>query len=73
MQCRYYDAAMHRHRVEGREADILGLQLPTWQNVRERQYEQWDLPRLVVDTAESSIEQAVEAIMQHLSLTSPVS
>ncbi|ASD80013.1 hypothetical protein CEJ98_14170 [Burkholderia gladioli pv. gladioli] len=64
---------MHRHRVEGREADILGLQLPTWQNVRERQYEQWDLPRLVVDTAESSIEQAVEAIMQHLSLTSPVS
>lgn len=62
------DAATHRLRVEGRSADIPGLQLPTWKSVLERQYDPWESVDLVIDTAKVSVEQAVDAIMQHLSL-----
>ncbi|WP_213768629.1 AAA family ATPase [Caballeronia sp. dw_19] len=65
------DAAMHRQRVEGRKADILGFQLPTWKSVLERQYEPWESVHLVVDTAKVSVDQAVEAIMQRLSPAPP--
>ncbi|CAB3760364.1 adenylylsulfate kinase [Burkholderia sp. MSh2] len=65
------DAAMHRRRVEGRQADIPDFQLPTWQSVLERQYDPWKSAHLVVDTAKLSVEQAVEAIMQRLSLAPP--
>src|SRR6266702_1903401 len=63
------DAAMHRHRVEERKADIPDFQLPTWQSVLERQYDDpWESTHLVVDTAKFSVEQAVEGVMQRLPL-----
>lgn len=62
------DAALHRHRVEGRKADIPDFQLPTWQSVLERQYDSWESAHLVLDTAKFSVEQAVEGIMQGLPL-----
>jgi predicted kinase len=62
------DMAIHRLRVEERRADIPGFQLPTWKSVLERQYDLWKSEHLVVDTANVSVEQAVEAILQHLSL-----
>ncbi|MDR7006630.1 AAA family ATPase [Paraburkholderia strydomiana] len=65
------DASMHRHRVEVRKADSPGLELPTWQSVLERQYDPWECPHLVVDTAMCSVEQAIEGIMQQLPLTPP--
>ena len=65
------DAAMHRHRVEGRKADIPNFQLPTWQSVLERQYDPWESAHLVVDTAKFSVEQSVEAIIQRLSAAPP--
>jgi predicted kinase len=65
------DTALHRQRVEGRQADIPGHKLPTWRNVLERQYDQWASKRLVIDTAKVSIEQAVETIARHLSMPTP--
>ena len=62
------DAATHRQRVEGRNADIPGHMLPTWENVLERQYDPWDSEHLIVDTANVSIEQAVETIVHRLSV-----
>jgi predicted kinase len=67
------NAALHRHRVEGRNADIPGFQLPTWKSVLEREYEPWESVHLVVDTAKVSVEQAVEAIMLLLSPAPPES
>lgn len=61
------DTATHRQRVEGRRADIPGHTLPTWQSVLERQYDPWNAEHLVVDTANVSIEQAVETIIHYLS------
>jgi predicted kinase len=61
------DAAEHRRRVESREPDIAGHALPTWQDVVERDYHDWDRDRLVVDTAASDVTAGVRAIAGHLS------
>jgi hypothetical protein len=42
--------------------------LPTWKNVLERQYDPWESEHLIVDTANVSIEQAVETIVHRLSM-----
>ena len=61
------DLAEHRRRVEQRQPDIDGHQLPSWQDVVERDYRPWDDPRLVLDTARSGIAACVQAIASRLS------
>ena len=56
------DDLEHRRRVESRVADIEGHVLPTWKQVVERDYRPWDTPRLVVDTALSSVADAAAVI-----------
>ena len=64
------DQTEHRRRVESRAADIPGHQLPTWQDVVERDYYPWDTePRLIVDTALVSVDGAIGLIAQRLSKT----
>ena len=60
------DAAEHRRRVEERGSDIPGLTPPTWQAVRRHEYQPWDRPRVVLDTARLSPEQAVAAVEGHI-------
>lgn len=45
------DSAEHRRRVEARVVDVPGLVPPTWDAVLAREYDAWDRPRLVLDTA----------------------
>jgi len=61
------DAAEHRRRVESRSGDI-GLRLPTWQEVLERDYRSWDSPRLVIDASQLSVEESVGRIVSELRL-----
>ena len=61
------DPIEHRRRVESRVADIDGHRLPTWREVVERDYRAWDTPHLVLDTAQSSIDDGVRAITRALS------
>ena len=56
------DAAEHRRRVEQRSSDVAGLVKPTWLEVAEREYEPWRRPHLVIDSAHTSVESAVERI-----------
>jgi predicted kinase len=44
------DPAEHRRRVEARISDIDGFDVPTWAEVRAREYEPWTDSRLTVDT-----------------------
>ena len=53
------DRAEHRRRVETRSVDVAGLALPTWRDVVEREYEAWDGPRIVIDTANRSVADAL--------------
>lgn len=60
------DVAEHRRRVETRLTDIAGLAPPSWAMVEQRDYEPWDRPRLVVDTAGTNISDAMATLRGHL-------
>ena len=51
------DLVEHRRRVESRQSDIPGLSLPSWQDVLDREYEPWDRPHIVVDTATTGVDE----------------
>ena len=55
------DEAEHRNRIENREADISAHQLPGWQDVLDREYEEWRFPQFILDTA-AKTPQEVEDI-----------
>ena len=59
------DPAEHRCRVESRKADIVGHQLPTWQQVCARECEPWDAS-IVIDTAGQHLEASVSALRARL-------
>ncbi len=52
------DSAEHRQRVETRPADIAGFELPTWEQVVNREYEPWQTDHIVIDTAGKTVEQS---------------
>jgi predicted kinase len=54
------DPAEHRRRIETRSTDIEGLNLPDWDAVVARLYDNWNRDRLVVDTAHRSLEVCME-------------
>ena len=56
----------HRRRIERRQPDIAGHVLPTWEDVLSHDYTPWTEPRLLIDTAELSAQQAVEFVERHL-------
>jgi hypothetical protein len=60
------DVVEHRRRVESRQPDIDGHQLPTWTDVVSRDYRPWDTPRIIVDTARRSIADCAQAILSRL-------
>jgi predicted kinase len=56
----------HRRRVETRTADIAGHDLPTWDDVINRDYHPWTSERLIVDTAVGGADLAVARIRSAL-------
>lgn len=45
------DSHEHRRRVETRLGTVPGLKLPTWVEVENREYHEWTVERIVVDTS----------------------
>jgi len=60
------DLHRHRARVEGRSTDIPGLKLPRWDDVLARDYEAWNGPHLLIDTAAMTPEEAVRHILYRI-------
>jgi predicted kinase len=63
------DLAEHRVRIESRSRDIAGLRLPTWDEVRARHYEPWDMSPLVVDTAGQTEVESFAALKHGIELS----
>lgn len=61
------DAEEHRRRVETRTTEVPGLTLPTWQDVENREYHEWTVDRIVVDTAGRSTPQCADELASELS------
>jgi predicted kinase len=63
------DAGEHRRRVEARASDVPGLMLPTWEAVLKRDYEPWNRPHFILDTASQIAAEAVEMLLRILPKT----
>jgi predicted kinase len=62
------DAAEHERRATERTVDIPGLFLPTWADIQEREYEPWDRPHVVLDTAATSTEDTIASLCTALGM-----
>jgi len=60
------DPDEHRRRIEERDVDVPGLVLPTWDQVRDREYHPWDMERIVVDTAGSAPAASFRLLLDRL-------
>jgi predicted kinase len=56
------DPTEHERRATTRTVDIPGLHLPTWADIVAREYEPWDRPHVVLDTAGTPAEDTVTAL-----------
>ncbi len=58
------DEAEHRQRVETRESDITGLQLPTWEQIKNREYDSWETECIRIDTAHRTVEESFRELIE---------
>jgi predicted kinase len=61
------DASEHRLRVETRFAEVSGLKPPTWSEVESREYHDWTVDRVIVDTAGGSKTECAADLLSKLS------
>ncbi|MBI2519519.1 MAG: ATP-binding protein [Bdellovibrio sp.] len=62
------DPKEHKHRVENRQVGIATLKLPTWEEVLNRDYQQWSMPRIVLDTAGKDLKLSLKELLLALPL-----
>ncbi|WP_432564081.1 AAA family ATPase [Kineococcus sp. SYSU DK003] len=61
------DPQLHRSRVENRVGDVVGLPLPTWEQVRNWGFDPWDGERVRIDSSRTTPEQAARDLLPALS------
>jgi predicted kinase len=61
------DASEHRLRVETRIAQVPGLKPPTWSEVESREYHDWTVDRVTIDTAGRSEAECADDLLFKLS------
>lgn len=63
---------LHKKRIEQRKADIVGHTLPTWNNVLNLEYEEWDenvdgfVTVIFTDNGETAFSECLNTIRNHL-------
>lgn len=62
------DENEHRDRVSSRVADIPGFVSPTWEQVQNRQYDEWDTEHIVIDTAHQTVDESIIALRNQLAV-----
>lgn len=60
------DIQVHENPIMTRDCDILDLCLPTWSEVKSREYQPWVTGTLTIDTFQKSVKDFSEEIIQHL-------
>jgi predicted kinase len=61
------DSSEHRFRAEARHAEVSGLKLPTWSEIENREYDEWTVERVIVDTAGRSKIECASDLLSKLS------
>ncbi len=62
------DPAEHERRATTRTVDIPDLVPPTWTDILQREYEPWDRPHVVLDTAGTSAEDTIASLCETLGI-----
>lgn len=60
------DQKEHRERVNSRISQIKNLKLPTWEQVQGRDFHEWTMLRIVIDTAGKSIQESTNELFEKL-------
>jgi len=63
------DATEHKRRVDSRVSDIKTLSLPSWEEVKNREYHVWSDDRVVIDTAGKTSAQSINELVAMLGAT----
>ncbi|MBY0554439.1 ATP-binding protein [bacterium] len=56
----------HQQRLKDRTTALLGLKDPTWQEIQEIEYHQWNQERILIETAGKTVETSFEEILSAL-------
>ena len=62
------DANEHKCRIENRNSTIDGLVLPSWNKVKNHEYQKWSKNRMAIDTAGSKPEESLGEIINSLAI-----
>jgi len=62
------DIEEHKKRIKERGCDILGMVLPSWKEVEEREYDSWDGDRILIDTASKNSSESFKELLSKLKL-----
>ena len=60
------DEREHKKRAETRQPEVERLKLPTWEEVRNREYHSWESGRIVIDTANKSVEASFQELIKKI-------
>ena len=60
------DEKEHKKRVKTRRSEIKGLKLPTWEEVKNREYHSWDFERIIIDTAYKTAEESFQELKEKM-------
>ena len=58
----------HKNRIETRENDIKNLELPKWDDIVKRDYEEWDKDHIIIDTASKNIKDCINELINKLNM-----
>ena len=60
------DKQEHKNRIETRESSVPGLNMPTWEEVVNRDYQPWKEERISLDTAGKTIEESFQELKSRI-------
>ncbi len=67
VEVRCSDIEEHKRHIATRSTDIPGLQLPSWDDIRNRIFEPWNGEHIVIDTASMDIDSCIDFVVSELS------
>jgi predicted kinase len=54
----------HQQRVAERKSEVAGLLLPAWQQIADREYDEWTSERIQIDTAGKTVEACLNELLE---------
>ncbi|MBT4792294.1 MAG: AAA family ATPase [Halobacteriovoraceae bacterium] len=60
------DKEEHQFRAENRDVGIENLKKPTWEKIVNRDYHEWNMPRILIDTTGKNVNESTEELMSAL-------